>query len=110
MLATARSVIVDEIHAVASTKRGSHLAVSLETLDTLCGRKLQRIGLSATQKPIEAVARFLIGARRRRRRQPAMKITPTRLSSSRPRAGIAVVALKAVMSGDALGAGQQDTN
>jgi ATP-dependent helicase Lhr and Lhr-like helicase len=62
MLATAKSVIVDEIHAVASSKRGSHLALTLERLDSLCGRRLQRIGLSATQKPIEAVARFLVGA------------------------------------------------
>ena len=64
MLATAKSVIVDEIHAVASNKRGSHLAVSLERLDALCGAPLQRIGLSATQRPIEAVARFLVGAGR----------------------------------------------
>jgi ATP-dependent Lhr-like helicase len=64
MLATAKSVIVDEIHAVAANKRGSHLAVSLERLDALCGRRLQRIGLSATQKPIEAVASFLVGAGR----------------------------------------------
>jgi ATP-dependent Lhr-like helicase len=62
MLAPARTVIVDEIHAVASNKRGSHLAVSLERLDALCGRRQQRIGLSATQKPIEAVAHFLVGA------------------------------------------------
>ncbi|MFZ2003834.1 MAG: DEAD/DEAH box helicase, partial [Stellaceae bacterium] len=62
MLGTTRSVIVDEIHALASNKRGTHLAVSLERLKSLCGGKLQRIGLSATQKPIEAVARFLIGA------------------------------------------------
>jgi ATP-dependent Lhr-like helicase len=61
MLATARSVIVDEIHAVAATKRGSHLALSLERLADLCGGRLQRIGLSATQKPIEEVARFLVG-------------------------------------------------
>jgi ATP-dependent helicase Lhr and Lhr-like helicase len=61
MLATARSVIVDEIHAVAANKRGSHLALSLERLDALCGERLQRIGLSATQKPIEAVAHFLVG-------------------------------------------------
>ncbi|HVC57357.1 MAG TPA: DEAD/DEAH box helicase [Stellaceae bacterium] len=61
MLSGARSVIVDEIHAVAANKRGAHLALSLERLDALCGRKLQRIGLSATQKPIEAVARFLVG-------------------------------------------------
>ncbi|HEV8680900.1 MAG TPA: DEAD/DEAH box helicase [Stellaceae bacterium] len=62
MLASARSVIVDEIHAVAANKRGSHLALSLERLDAVCGRRLQRIGLSATQNPIEAVARFLVGA------------------------------------------------
>jgi len=61
MLATTRTVIVDEIHAVAATKRGSHLALSLERLDALCKRRLPRIGLSATQKPIEAVARFLVG-------------------------------------------------
>ncbi len=64
MLATARTVIVDEIHAVAGTKRGSHLALSLERLAALCAPGLQRIGLSATQKPIEEVARFLVGARR----------------------------------------------
>jgi ATP-dependent Lhr-like helicase len=54
-------VIVDEIHAVAPNKRGSHLAISLERLAALCGDGLLRIGLSATQKPIEAVARFLVG-------------------------------------------------
>src|SRR6267142_213997 len=59
MLKTARAVIVDEIHAVLQSRRGAHLALSLERLDHLCGRKLQRIGLSATQKPIEEVARFL---------------------------------------------------
>ena len=62
MLATVRTVIVDEIHALAPNKRGSHLALSLERLDSLCGRCLLRIGLSATQKPIETVARFLVGA------------------------------------------------
>jgi ATP-dependent helicase Lhr and Lhr-like helicase len=61
MLATTRTVIVDEIHAVAPNKRGSHLAISLERLATMCGSHLLRIGLSATQKPIEAVARFLVG-------------------------------------------------
>jgi ATP-dependent Lhr-like helicase len=63
MLATTRTVIVDEIHAVAGNKRGSHLTLSLERLEALTGRKLTRVGLSATQKPIETVARFLIGAR-----------------------------------------------
>lgn len=62
MLRTARAVIVDEIHAVIESRRGAHLALSLERLDHVCGRRLQRIGLSATQKPIEEVARFLTGA------------------------------------------------
>jgi len=62
MLATTRTVIVDEIHALAPNKRGTHLAVSLERLAALCGARLQRVGLSATQKPIEEVARFLVGA------------------------------------------------
>src|SRR5438874_6039242 len=62
MLATTRTVIVDEIHAMAPNKRGAHLAVSLERLAALCGDKLLRIGLSATQKPVEEVARFLVGA------------------------------------------------
>ncbi|MFW3613588.1 DEAD/DEAH box helicase [Billgrantia antri] len=61
MLSTVRTVIVDEIHAVAGTKRGSHLALSLERLGGLTERPPQRIGLSATQKPVEAVAAFLTG-------------------------------------------------
>src|SRR5881296_2938374 len=63
MLRTVRTVIVDEIHAVARDKRGSHLALSLERLEHLAGRSLQRIGLSATQKPIEEIAAFLAGTR-----------------------------------------------
>ena len=62
MLATTRTVIVDEIHAMVGTKRGLHLALSLERLEALAGRKLTRVGLSATQKPIEEVARFLVGS------------------------------------------------
>lgn len=61
-LATTHSVIVDEIHAIAGSKRGSHLALSLERLESLCQRRLLRIGLSATQKPINEVANFLVGA------------------------------------------------
>jgi ATP-dependent Lhr-like helicase len=61
ILERADTVIVDEIHALAADKRGAHLAVSLERLDRLAGRALQRIGLSATQKPIEEIARFLVG-------------------------------------------------
>ena len=57
-------VIVDEIHAVARTKRGAHLALTLERLEELAGRPLQRIGLSATQRPLEEVGRFLAGAGR----------------------------------------------
>src|SRR5580658_3682589 len=63
MLATTRTLIVDEIHAIAGSKRGAHLAVTIERLESLAGRKLTRVGLSATQKPIEDVARFLVGAR-----------------------------------------------
>ena len=57
------TVIVDEVHAVAATKRGAHLAVSLDRLDELLDRPAQRIGLSATVRPIEEVARFLAGGR-----------------------------------------------
>jgi len=70
MLSTCRTVIVDEIHAIAGNKRGAHLALSLERLRSLTGNAfpgraspgLTRVGLSATQKPIEEVARFLTGA------------------------------------------------
>ncbi len=61
MLSSARVVIVDEIHALIESRRGAHLALSLERLDHVCARRLQRIGLSATQKPIETVASFLTG-------------------------------------------------
>jgi ATP-dependent Lhr-like helicase len=62
VLRTVETVIVDEIHAVADDKRGAHLALSLERLDHLAGKPLTRIGLSATQKPIELVADFLGGS------------------------------------------------
>ncbi len=61
MLGTVRTLIVDEIHAVVGNRRGSHLALSIERLAALVNHPLQRIGLSATQKPIEDVARFLVG-------------------------------------------------
>ncbi|HYN91869.1 MAG TPA: DEAD/DEAH box helicase [Thermoleophilaceae bacterium] len=63
-LVDVEAVIVDEIHAVARTKRGSHLALTLERLEELAGGPLQRIGLSATQRPLEEVGRFLVGAGR----------------------------------------------
>lgn len=62
-LRSVETVIVDEIHALVPTKRGAHLALSLERLEALAGRPIQRIGLSATQRPLEEVARFLGGAR-----------------------------------------------
>ncbi len=61
-LRTVETVIIDEIHALVPTKRGAHMALSLERLEALTGRKIQRIGLSATQRPLEEVARFLGGA------------------------------------------------
>ena len=62
MLRTARTLIVDEIHALVRDKRGSHLALSVERLEGLVAERLVRIGLSATQRPIEQVASFLVGA------------------------------------------------
>src|SRR5579885_2627448 len=61
-LAGVETVILDEVHAVAGTKRGAHLALSLERLDALLPRPAQRVGLSATVRPVEEVARFLGGA------------------------------------------------
>ncbi|WP_404440330.1 DEAD/DEAH box helicase [Stutzerimonas chloritidismutans] len=90
MLAGVRSVIVDEIHAIAGNKRGSHLALSLERLEALCAGLLVRVGLSATQKPIEAVANFLVGAGRRceivdvghgRARDLALEVPPVPLEA-----------------------------
>ena len=68
-LKNVHTVIVDEVHAVAATKRGAHLAVSLERLDAILEKPAQRIGLSATVRPIDEVARFLggVGAGRDRR-------------------------------------------
>jgi ATP-dependent Lhr-like helicase len=64
MLADTRTVIVDEIHALVRDKRGSHLALSLERLEALTGRPFQRVGLSATQKPLADVGDFLVGTGR----------------------------------------------
>jgi ATP-dependent helicase Lhr and Lhr-like helicase len=64
-LRTVDTVIIDEIHALVPTKRGAHLALSLERLEALTKRRLQRIGLSATQRPLEEVARFLGGVKNR---------------------------------------------
>jgi ATP-dependent Lhr-like helicase len=65
ILATTEAVIVDEIHAVAQSKRGSHLALTLERLEDLASAEtVQRIGLSATQRPLERIAKFLVGPKR----------------------------------------------
>jgi ATP-dependent Lhr-like helicase len=64
LLSTVRTVIVDEIHALAGNRRGAHLSLSLERLDALCESIPVRIGLSATQNPVELLARFLVGAGR----------------------------------------------
>lgn len=63
MLSTVRTVIVDELHAVADSKRGAHLMLSLERLSALCSAEPQRIGISATQKPMARMAEFLVGNR-----------------------------------------------
>jgi ATP-dependent helicase Lhr and Lhr-like helicase len=65
LFAGARWVIIDEIHAVAATKRGAHLALTLERLSAAAGRDVQRIGLSATQNPLEEVGRFMVGPNRK---------------------------------------------
>ena len=81
MLRTVSTLIVDEIHAVADDKRGTHLALSLERLEALTAQPLTRIGLSATQKPIELVGQFLTGSDR-----PAPVIVRNRAApASRPR-------------------------
>ena len=69
-LTDVQTVIIDEVHAVAGTKRGAHLALSLERLDALLTKPAQRIGLSATVRPPEEVARFLTGGR------PAVIVAP----------------------------------
>jgi ATP-dependent Lhr-like helicase len=101
MLASARSVIVDEIHALAGNKRGGHLALSLERLDALCGKRLLRIGLSATQKPIATVARFLVGMGERAKAPPACEIVDTGHARARDLAiEMPPVPLEAVMAND----------
>jgi ATP-dependent Lhr-like helicase len=100
MLATTRSVIVDEIHAVAPNKRGSHLAVSLERLSALCGDRLQRIGLSATQKPIEEVARFLVGTGSGRKAPPCTIIDIGHRRARDLALALPDSPLEAVMSGE----------
>jgi ATP-dependent helicase Lhr and Lhr-like helicase len=70
-LRSVETVVIDEIHALVPSKRGSHLALSMERLEHLCGRRLQRIGLSATQRPLDEVARYLGGVETGRTKESA---------------------------------------
>ncbi len=85
-LRSVETVIVDEIHALVPGKRGAHLALSLERLEALCARPLQRIGLSATQRPLDEVARFLGGAAPRRVRSRTREAQSKRKAPARSRA------------------------
>ena len=76
MFSALRVVIIDEIHALAGGKRGSHLALTLERLEHLLGRSPQRIGLSATQRPLDEIARFLGGCEPRRGEEDAPEFRP----------------------------------
>jgi ATP-dependent Lhr-like helicase len=101
MLATTRTAIVDEIHAIAPNKRGAHLTLSLERLAALSGDNLLRIGLSATQNPVSAVAHFLVGAASDG--APAAEAAIVDAGHQRPRdLGLELPEspLEAVMSGD----------
>ena len=75
VLKTVNTVIVDEIHALARDKRGSHLTLTLERLDSLCKHKLTRIGISATQKPMDTIAAFLCG----NAQQNALDLSPCQI-------------------------------
>src|SRR5271156_1690552 len=102
MVATTRTVIVDEIHALAPNKRGSHLALSLERLSALCGDRLLRIGLSATQNPIGEVAHLLVGANPKSAPAAEAAIVDTGHQRRRDLAiEVADLPLEAVMSTDA---------
>ena len=89
-LVNVEAVIVDEIHSLAATKRGAHLALTLERLEQRCERPPQRIGLSATQRPLEEIARFLGGFEDLRSRTTALRrqqLYRARTGRSRPPVG-----------------------
>ena len=99
MLSTVRSVIVDEIHALAGNKRGAHLTLSLERLARLTPKPPVRIGLSATQKPLEAMAHYLTGARDR----DCILIDPGHTRERDLRLEVTGSPLEAVMAGEVWG-------
>jgi ATP-dependent Lhr-like helicase len=109
ILTDVEALILDEIHAVAATKRGAHLALTVERLEAqLGGRALQRIGLSATQRPLEEVARFMVGPGRRATIVDVGATRPLDLeirvpveSMVEPGAGIAADPLEPVVGGEA---------
>src|SRR5205823_4427431 len=92
ILGSAETVIVDEVHAVAGNKRGAHLSLSLERLDALCGRRLQRIGLSATVEPAAEVAKFLVGTNRECRLVDAGRKQPLDVGIEVPKETLGAVA------------------
>ncbi len=93
-LTSVETVILDEVHAVAGTKRGAHLALSLERLDALLDRPAQRIGLSATVRPVEEVARFLGGG------QPVSVVAPPQVKEWDLRVVVPVPDLSDVGAGE----------
>jgi ATP-dependent helicase Lhr and Lhr-like helicase len=101
MLSTTNTVIVDEIHAVAGNKRGAHLALSLERLSALCQDNLLRVGLSATQKPIEDIAQYLVGTGPKESPAPSCRIVDSGHIRTRD-LGLEIppAPLEAVMSGE----------
>ena len=102
MLATARTLILDEIHALAPNKRGAHLSLSMERLAALCGDQLLRIGLSATQKPLADVAHFLTGTGPAGGDAPSCKIIDIGHSRARDLSiELPPTPLEAVLSGEA---------
>jgi len=100
LLRTIRTVIVDEVHALVGGKRGSHLALSLARLDALTDRPAQRIGLSATQRPIERVARYLVGRSRSGELLPCSVVDSGHLRSVDLAIEVPRSPLEAVMAGE----------
>ncbi len=110
MLAGVEAVIVDEIHAVAASKRGAHLALTLERLEQLVGAGVQRIGLSATQNPLEEIGRFLVGPGRSVRIVDAGKRKPLDLRIEVPVDSMAEPAASAAGEIDPLQGGESTRN